>query len=349
MTESATEPSVEITRMMDGAVIAQLIHLVAELGVADVVDGARSVDELASFTGTEPEALYRALRTLASIGVFTEVAPRTFDLTSLAVPLRSDAEDSVRELATVRGSREHWLALGELRHSLCTGRSAFARAYGTDWWSYLDENPEHAAKFSKAMGDNFAQVHAAAAGASDFPDTKLLVDIGGGRGDLVATLLQRHPAMHAVVFDRPHAVADAAELLQSAGVADRAQVTAGDFFEGVPEGGDTYVLCRILHDWDDQQAAHIMSNVADVLPAGGRVVVIEAVVPEGDESHPAKLMDITMLAMHKGKERSESEFAALFESAGLRHVRTLHTNAQISVLIAEVDRTTKVQEKPPSQ
>lgn len=327
------QPSVTLTQMMDGAVIAQLVQLVAEFGVADLVDGTRNAADIAATTGTDPDVLYRVLRTLAGVGVFTEGPGRTFDLTPLAAPLRSDTVDSVRGLATVRGSREHWIALGELRHSLRTGQSSFTHVHGQDWWSYLDENNEQAALFSKAMGDNAQQVHEAVADAYNFPDTRVLVDIGGGRGNLVATLLRRHPQMHAIVFDRPYAIADSAEVL--AEVTDRAKTVPGDFFESVPTGGDTYLLSRILHDWDDERAVRILRNVAQVLPENGRVVVADAVVPEGDVPHPAKFMDITMLAMHEGKERSEAEFAALFASAGLRHLQTVPTAAQIGLVLAE--------------
>lgn len=325
--------SVELTRIMDGAIVAQLIQLVAEFGVADLVDGTRSTADIAASTDTDPDVLYRVLRTLAGVGMFTERPGRTFDLTPLAGPLRSNAPDSVSGLATVRGSREHWVALGELRHSLQTGRSSFTHVHGQDWWSYLDENTEQAALFSKAMGDNAQQVHEAVADAYDFPGTQELVDVGGGRGDLVATLLRRHPRMRAIVFDRPYATTGSTEVL--ADVADRAKPVPGDFFESIPAGGDTYLLCRILHDWDDERAARILRNVAEVLPKNGRVIVAEAVVPEGDAPHPAKFMDITMLAMHEGKERSEAEFAALLASAGLRHLQTVTTDAEIGLVLAE--------------
>lgn len=335
VTDAQERPSVEITRMMDGAVVAQLVQLVAALGVADLVDGHRPVRRIAEQTGTDADALNRALRTLAGVGVFTEVQPGVFGLTALAVPLRSDAEDSVRELAAVRGSREHWSALGELRHSLRTGRSAFTHVYGKDFWTYLGESPEQASRFDRAMGDNIKQVHAAVVDAYDFPCTRNVVDVGGGRGDLVATLLRRHPAMRAVVYDRPHAAAEAEARFEAAGLTDRACAVEGDFFNGVPEGGDTYLLSRVLHDWNDEQATHILSNVASALPPHGRVVVIDAVVPEGDTAHPAKMMDIIMLAMHEGKERTRAEFAELFVAAGLRLTRTVHTGAQISLLVAE--------------
>lgn len=337
VTNTQVPPSVELTRMLDGAVVAQLIQLVAEFGVADLVDGSRSVPRIAEQTGTDPDALNRALRTLASMGVFTEVQPGVFGMTPLAVPLRSDSADSVRELAIVRGSREHWSALGELRHSLRTGCSSFTHAYGKDFWTHLGEQPELAAKFDRAMGDNVQQVHAAVVDAYDFPVSEHVVDVGGGRGDLAATLLGRHPQMRAVVLDRPQAANDAARLLDTAGLAERARAVAGDFFEQVPEGGDTYLLSRILHDWNDEQAVRILSNVVKAMPADGRVVVIEAVVPEGDVAHSAKLMDIVMLAMHEGKERTQAEFATLFASAGLRHTKTVPTTASISLLIAEPD------------
>ncbi|MFE0020329.1 methyltransferase [Amycolatopsis sp. NPDC059021] len=329
-------PSVELTRLMDGAVIAQLICLAADLGVADLLaEGTRSLVELAERTGSSPDALQRMLRTLASAGVFAEPEPGIFALTPLAEPLRTDSADSVRDLARIRGSREHWRTIGELRHSVRTGRAAFDQVHGTDWWTYLDTHPGQSGLFIRAMGDQARQVHLAAADAYDFSTAKRLVDVGGGRGDLVALLLGRYPGLTAVVYDRPRAVAEAEAVLTGAGVRDRAEPVAGDFFESVPPDGDVYLLSRILHDWNDEQAVAVLRAVARAISPGGKVVLVELVVPEGDAFHPARTMDLIMLAMHGGKERSVSGFAALFAAAGLAYVETRPTGSPMSLVIAE--------------
>lgn len=334
--ETRLIPSAEITRMMDGAVIAQLIYLAAELGVADLLTRRpRTVAEIAERTGTAPDPLYRMLRTLASVGIFVERPPRAFGLTPLADALRSDAPDSVRNLARIRGSQEHARTIAGLRHSLRHGRAAFDEVHGTDWWTYLGSHRDRAALFTEAMGDTAEQMHQAVADAYDFTTAGQVVDVGAGRGDLAALLLSRHPGLNVVLYDRPHALGQAESVLAAAGVRARARLVAGDFFRWVPAGGGIYVLSRILHDWNDQDASSILRTVGRVLPAGAKVVVIEAVVPDGNGPHPAKTMDIIMLAMHGGKERTESEFAALFTHAGLRHVETRCTRSDISLLVAE--------------
>lgn len=329
-------PSVEITRLMDGAVIAQLIHVAAELGVADLMsERPAPVDELVARVDADPDALYRMLRTLASVGVFTEPAPRAFALTPTGRTLRADARDSVRELARIRGTREHWQTIAELRHSVRTGRSAFTHVYGTDWWSYLASHTAHAELFNRAMGDNTQQVHAAVVDACDLSGVRRIVDVGGGRGDLTAALLRRYPDMTAVLVDQPHAVAQAEDVLTGAGVRDRVRLVVGDFFDTVPDGGEVYLLSRILHDWDDRLAGRILANIAAVLPDGGKVVIADAILPDGDGSHGSKIMDMIMLALHEGKERTEAEFVALVEAAGLRHVESRPTDAPISLIIAD--------------
>lgn len=331
-------PTAQIIDMMDGCLIAQLIHLAAELGLADLVeDGPRSVEELGAATGNDTEALYRALRVLASKGVFTETAPRTFGLTPLAAPLLTRAPDSVRQLATIRGSRAHWRSWTELRHSVRTGQSVFRHLYGTDFWTYLASEPDEAALFNSAMGDEAERLHTAAADAYDLTGARRLVDVGGGRGDLAVTFLERYPEMTAVVFDRPQAIADAEDRLSGSDVRDRMELVAGDFFTSVPRGGDVYVLSRILHDWDDTNSSVILANVSEAMAPEAKVMVVDAVVPEGDAPHPAKVMDIIMLALHEGKERTEAEFARLFATAGLRHTTTRHTALPISVVVAEAD------------
>ncbi|MQA08702.1 MAG: methyltransferase [Pseudonocardiaceae bacterium] len=329
--------STRLARMMDGVLVAQLIHVVAELGIADLLrDQPMPVAQLARRTGTDPDALYRALRALAGEGVFTESGPRTFGLTPLAEPLRTDAPDSVRNIARMRGGREHWLAWAELQHSIRTGSSAFRHAHGTDLWTYLASHPDQAAVFDRAMGDDAQHIHAAAASVLDLSDVSRLVDVGGGHGYLVARLLRRYPELSAVVLDQPHTMQGAERVLAEAGVRDRCELVAGDFLDSVPTGGDAYVLSRILHDWDDQACLRVLGNIRHAMAAAGQVIVVDSVVPEGDTQHSAKLVDIIMLALNEGRERSEAELATLLEAARLRHTATLDTSSHISVIISDV-------------
>lgn len=327
--------TMRMTKLMDGCVIARLLFLVADLGIADhLASGPATVDTLAERTGTHAATLHRVLRTLAGEDVFTETTPGTFALTPLADTLRTDTADSIRDLARIRGRPEHWAALAGLEHSVQTGRAGFEHAYGMDWWSYLETHPDQGALFTQAMGNDTQQVHAAAAQAYDFSETGHVVDVGGGRGDLAVALLHRYPDLTAAVHDRAQVIRDADALVDAEGLRDRVQLTTGDFFESVPPGGDIYLLCRVLHDWGDTEVIGILTTIARTMPATSKLVVLDAVIPEDSSPHPAKAMDMVMLAMHGGRERTESEFAALFEAAGLRHTETRPTASAISVLVA---------------
>lgn len=338
-TATATvSPQVSVLRMIYGAVSTRLITLAAELRVADLIaDGSGGVDELATATGTDADALYRVLRTLAGIGVFTEVSPRTFGQTPLSATLRTDSASSVRDAVLELGSPETFGSLMALEHSVRTGEPAFDRTYGEDWWSYLAARPERAEVFNNVQTITARQVHSLVLEPYDLGGPRRLVDVGGGHGTLVAAMLRRYPELTGVVFDQPAVVAGAQQVLDAAGVADRAETLGGDFFESVPEGGDVYLLTMILHDWNDERSIRILTNIRKAMAPGARILVIDPVIPEGDTPHLGKFIDIFMLMHFAGRERTEREFVALFEAAGLRHVETRHSGAPSSLLVAEAE------------
>lgn len=325
-----------ILQLCFASLLTQLVGVAAELGVADLLaEGPQSVDALAGATGTKADGLYRVLRALASKEIFTEVAPRTFGLTPAAAALRrTGVPASMRDLARYFGmpSRNH--AFVELLHAVRTGEPAFDHVHGTDYWSYLADHPADAAIFDNAMGNLARQVHAVALEACDLTGSRRLVDVGGGHGALAATLLARYPELTAVVFDQPHVVVGAEKVLADTGLGHRADTVGGDFFTAVPEGGDAYVLSMILHDWDDARAITILENVRRAMDPYGKVFVVDAILPEGDHAHLGKLLDIVMLALLPGRERTEAEFAGLLRAAGLRHVETRAPSSPTSVLVA---------------
>jgi len=332
-------PTVRMMQLLYSSLVTQLVAVAAELGLADLVAAEpRPIDELAAATGTLPDPLYRAMRALASQGVFTEVSRRTFGLTPLAATLCTGATGSLRDSARYFGVRARQHAFTELAYSLRTGRSAFDHLHGTDWYSYLAAHPAERGVFADAMGNVARQVHAAAIEAYDLSDVRRLVDVGGGHGHLVATLLRRYSGMRAVVFDRPEVVAGADRVLIEAGVRDRADLLGGDFFAGVPAGADAYVLSWVLMDWDDPESIALLSAIRKAAEPSGKVLVLNSVLPEGDAPHPGKLTDIVMLALLHGRERTEAEFVALFEAAGLCHVETRPTSSPTSVLVAAPPR-----------
>ncbi len=333
--ESAGVPApVRMYELLYSSLVSQLLIAIAELGVADFVGEPRHVDELAELTQSDPDALYRVLRALASVGVFTEVAPRTFGLTPLAGTLRSQAQGSMRNLARYVGLRERQQAFAGLLHSVRTGEPAFDRVHGTDWWTYFDAHPELASLFNSAMGSMARMVNSATIEAYDLSDVRRLVDVGGGQGHLVATLLQRYQDMSAVVFDLPRVAPEAVGVLADAGVADRGECVGGDFFESVPADGDAYVVSWTLHDWNDTDAITILSNIRRAMNGAGKLIVIDEVIPEGDTPHFGKFEDIVMLTLLTGRVRTEAEFVALFTAAGLRHIETRATASPTSVVVA---------------
>lgn len=334
-TSGTASPSVQMMRLLYGSLVTQLVTVVAELGVADLVaDRPRPVAELAASTDTDPDALYRVLRTLAGQGVFTEVTARTFGLTPLAATLRTGGSGSLRDYARFCGLPERQRAFAELGYSVRTGHASFEYANGIDWWSHLAANPQHDALFNDVMGYLARRFHTAVIEAYDLSDVCRLVDVGGGHGHLVAAIARRYPGLSAVVFDQPHVVAGAEAVLADAGVGDRVGLVGGDFFDSVPAGGDVYVLSMVLHDWNDVEAAAILSNVRAAMDPAGRILVIDTVIPDGDVAHFGKLMDIVMMVFQTGRERTEAEFAALFESAGLHHAETKATASPSSVIVA---------------
>ncbi|HEV2887766.1 MAG TPA: methyltransferase [Jatrophihabitans sp.] len=335
MTSANLAPHVEMMRMLHAPLITQALVVAAELGIADLVaDGPRTVDSLAAEVEVDPDGLYRVLRALAGSGVFSEVSARTFGSTPLADTLRSGGERSLRDWARLWGLPERHAALGALLHSVRTGSPSFEHLHGVSWWSQLATRPDQAAVFDAAMGDLARRLHAATVDAYDLSATGQLLDVGGGRGHLVAALLRRYPRLRAVVFDQPEVIRHAGQVLADAGVAERAQLAGGDFFTAVPAGADAYLMSMILHDWNDAQALTILTNVRQAMGPGSELLVIEAIVPEGNAAHDGKLRDLIMLALHPGRERTEAEFAALFERAGLRLRETREVAASTGLLVA---------------
>src|SRR6202171_1784859 len=247
-----------LRRLTNGFQVSQAIHVAATLGLADLVrDGPRSVDDLASATGTTASALNRLLRSLASVGIFAHVSGR-LGQTALSNYLRSDVTGSLRAWAMRVGRPDHWRTWGELERSLRSGKSAFRELYGVTAWDWRAAHPEENAIFNAAMTGLSAGMVESIVAAYDFSQIRSLVDVGGGEGALLAAILTANPDMRGVLFDLPHVLTGAGEVLQTAGVTDRCELVAGSFFETVPPGADAYILKSIIHDWDDGSASPVL-------------------------------------------------------------------------------------------
>jgi predicted O-methyltransferase YrrM len=320
-------PQAILAQMINGYWVTMSIHVAAKLKVADLLaEGPQSVDALASRTRTHAGALYRVLRALASTGIFRETEPRTFAQTPLSELLRSDVPGSMCGLAELTGIF-HMRAWPEIMHSVTTGETAVKKVFGAEIFDYLATAPDVAKVFDDAFVGYTAMVSTVVSGAYDFSRFTRIVDVGGGSGALLATILARCPGARGVTFDLPHVAVRARDFIAKRGVGDRAESVAGDFFESVPAGGDAYTLKMILHDWDDAKSIAILKNVRRAIRPEGKLLVIEAVVPPGNTPSPSKFLDVNMLVMTGGCERTEEEYASLFAAAGFELTRVVSTPA----------------------
>jgi hypothetical protein len=321
----------QLARLVSGYWYTQTIYVAAKLGLAELLkDGPRSAQDLAQATGTNPRALYRLLRALASLGIFAEDQGQ-FSMTPLAECL---LDPSAKAMATMRGEFQY-RAWGELLYSVQTGRSAFEKVYGTPVFDYFSKHPETGKLFDQAMTGVHGRETEAMLEAYDFTGVGTLADIGGGNGSVLTAILRRHPAMHGILFDLPGVVGRAKANIEAVGLGGRCQVAAGDFFEAVPAGAEIYLLRHIIHDWDDDKSQAILRHCRRAMGHGGKLLVVEGVVPPGNEPSVSKFFDLAMMVLPGGMERTADEYRQLFEAAGFRLTRIVPTRTWVSVIEGE--------------
>jgi hypothetical protein len=334
-TTQAVPPHMQLIQMAMGYWVSRILFCAAKLELADrLAAGPRSAKELAPETGTYAPALHRLMRTLASLGVLTERDGGKFALTPLGEALRKGAPGSAHASVLTLAGQLFWRAWEEILYSLETGKTAFEKVYGMPAFDYLAQHPDEASLFSETMVGLHGPETPAVAAAYDFSGFKTVVDVGGATGNMLAAVLSRHRGPRGVLFDLPHVVRDAPALLKAHGVADRVAIESGSFFESVPSGGDTYILSHVIHDWSEAQCLTILGNCRRAMGPGARLLIVEMVLPPGDTPHPGKLLDITMLTMPGGEERTEAEYAALLAKAGFRLQRVVPTASAVGVVEA---------------
>jgi ubiquinone/menaquinone biosynthesis C-methylase UbiE len=332
---TARPPPVVLLQMIAGFWLSRALYLAAKLGLADLLqEGPKSSADLAQQTGTHAPSLYRVLRALASVGVFTEDAQRRFALTPLGETLRSDVPGSLRAFTISELGEDHYPAWGEVLHSVRTGEIAFDHLFGMDVWQYRAQHPDEGRIFDAAMASFSSVVNAAIVASYDFSAIGKIVDVGGGDGSLIAAILKAYPGMKGVLFDLPHVSAGARRRIEAEGVAERCEVVAGDAFTAVPSGGDAYLLKWIIHDWDDERSVALLKNCHRVMPAKGKLLLVEAIIPAGDSPSFHKFMDLNMLVMTGGRERTEAEYRSLLDAAGFSLQNIISTQTEMSVLEA---------------
>lgn len=326
-------PRKAMMQMIHGFMLSQAIYVAAKLGLADLLqDGPRSAEELAGSTCMHAPSLYRVLRTLAALGVFTETEDGLFVLAPMGETLRTDVVGSLRPLAICMGGQFNWQAWGDILHSVKTGESAFEHVFGTGFFQHLERNPDNSKMFVEATNCCATLYNEAIVEAYDFSRFEKIVDVGGGEGRLISAILKANPNARGMLFDTPNLTPGASRLFEREGVAERAETEAGDFLEAVPEGGDAYLLKHIIHDWDDARAVEILKNCRRAMHGEARLLLMEEIITEDNAFAPAKILDIQQMLMQGGRERSLEEYRTLLEAAGFELINVIRTQSNLSII-----------------
>jgi len=330
-------PQARVIQMLEQFWLARSVAVAARLGLADVLaQRSRTVSELAEATGTHAPSLSRLVRAMVAYGVFREEGsePR-IALTELGETLVSDRPGSMRELLMTLIAGEHYRAWGDLDQSIRSGRTAFDIHYGTDIWTWYRQHPEAGEEFNRTMVAATAAVNQAVIEVYDFRRFRHIVDVGGGHGSLLRLALEQNPAARGTLFDQPGVIAEARGVIAAAGLAGRVELSGGSFFESIPAGGDAYLMKYILHDWDDAKCGMILANVRKAIADGGTLLVFDTVIPPPGTPDFSVLMDLNMMAMTGGRERTEPELRDLLGRTGFALRRVLPTQSHVSITEAD--------------
>ncbi len=328
-----------VMQMANGFAFSSALYAATKLSIPDLLaQGARPISQLAAATGTKEDALYRVLRALAMVGVFAEAGGRSFALTPLSEALRRDAPDSARELVLWMGNRFHFHVWAELSYSVQTGKPAVEAVYGKPAFAAIESLPDVAHDFNTGMTCLSRQLAPAVLAAYEFSRIDTLMDVAGGHGFILCEILTRYPRLKGILFDMPSVVEDPKCAQCLLNVNHRCRTIAGNFFEHIPAGADAYYMQHIIHDWDDEPSLKILGNCREALKGqkNGKLLVVDSVIPETPEPHFGKLLDLEMLLMPGGRERTEPEFRKLFAKAGFEITRIVPTRRPDSVIEARL-------------
>jgi O-methyltransferase domain/Dimerisation domain len=329
-------PQEVLMQMPSGMWVAQAVATAARLGIADALAQSQPQESttLARAVGADPSALARLLRALASLGVLAEPLPHHYALTSIGELLRSDIPGSMRDWLIAETDTPHWQSWGQLYEGVRSGQTVVPKLFGMHIYEYYAAHPQDLACFSRAMGNVSTLAAQGTVQHYDFSRARHLVDVGGADGGLLLAILDVNPHVRGTVFDRPHVVEAARQAIQTKNYQTRCEAVGGDFFQAVPPGGDLYVLKFILIDWKDAEALRILQNCRSAIAPDGKLLVIEMTIPDDNHPSPAQLLDLNMLVMTGGQERTQSEYRALLAHAGFRLTRVIPTGSPFHVLEA---------------
>ncbi|WP_329136563.1 acetylserotonin O-methyltransferase [Streptomyces sp. NBC_01476] len=336
LTRKLAPPPFALLELVQGAMVSQALYVAAELRVAETLtDGPLRPEQIARRTGSDPDTLHRLLRLLASYDVFTELKDGRFKLTPMARALIEGAPMSMHGIALLMGHPIHWEDWGRLADAVRTGEPSLPKLRGMSAFEFLEANPEYGAVFMGGMGAMSATETEPLLAAYDFGRFGTVVDFCGGRGDLLAGVLRKVPSARGVLSDPRVGINGAAAYLQEQGVSERCSIADGGLFDPVPPGGDAYILKHIVHDWPEPQVLEILGNVREAMNPGGRLLLMEMVVPDKLNSpHAGKLTDLWLMLLVGGKERTRAQYAGLLAQAGFELERVVQTPAAISVVEA---------------
>ncbi|MDR4496484.1 MAG: acetylserotonin O-methyltransferase [Candidatus Scalindua sp.] len=331
--EHTQSPCETLSHMIQGYKNSQLVYLAAKLGVADLLAaGPKSADEIVISTGTNAQALCRIMNGFVWCGLVIQREDKLFELTSLGECLRSDASDSLKDEALFTGEilGPAWSAI---HNTVKTGITGFDHFFGMGIFQYLTEHPEIGESFNKVMVKCTAAMSESVLAVYDFSPYREVVDVGGGFGALLTSILKKHPGIHGVLFDISSVIQGAKDRLEKEGLLNRCTIVAGDFFNSVPQGGDLYILKSIIHDWDEADCLRILKNCHKAMGTRGKILLVEWIMPEiVDNATNGVNLDLTMLMVSGGQERTEREYRALFDSAGFQLNRIIPTPSGKSLL-----------------
>ena len=314
--------------------LSQAIYVAAKLGIADLLrDGPQSCVALAASSGADAPSLFRLMRALSSVGIFAHLSGDRFALSRLAECLQTEVPGSLRAMVITIGEI-HYQACGNLLHSVQSGSPAFNKVFGANLFDYLQQNVDAADAFNQGMANVSSLLAYAVLMAYDFEEISSIVDIGGGQGKLLEKILESTPDITGTVFDTASTIERAKHSFGNDAGSRRCSYIAGNFFTSVPQGADAYLLCGVIHDWDDRRAIAILRNCRQAMAEKGRVLIVDMVVPETDAMSFSKLLDLNMLAMTGGRERTIAEFRALLDAADYELTRIIPTMAPQSILEA---------------
>ncbi|MFH0245595.1 methyltransferase [Streptomyces sp. HK10] len=317
-TPKSSEPvpaALRVRELMTAGLLAHAISVLCDLRVPDFLDDPRSHTELAKDAAADPEGLLPFLRAACAAGVLDEPTPKVFELTELGRVLRTDSPNSMSKMCSLTCREEFNRTWSHAIHTARTGEPSFSVPHGKSFFEYMADNRDFAALFDKAMVSSAATDNLLA--SYDFSGARHVVDVGGGRGAMLAAVLQRHPELRGTLLDLPHVVANAEPVLEKAGVADRVTLVPGSFFDPVPESGDVYLLSRVIGNWNDEDSLRILRSVRSAMDTDDRLVIVGQMPSENDRTHYPRQLDLYMFALLGARLRSPDEYQQLFDQVGL--------------------------------